>query len=172
MPFYESVLIARQDISGAQVDALADSFAEIITNGGGQIAKREYWGLRNLAYRIKKNRKGHYVLFNIDAPAAAVHEMERLMRLNDDILRFMTLRLEELDNDPSIMMQGKSSERRERADRGEERREERTEAKTDAKPADDAAPAEAAADENAASDASDEAEAPADADATAKEGDK
>ncbi len=121
MPLYESVFIARQDISGAQVDALADGFAEVIGNGGGQIAKREYWGLRNLAYRIKKNRKGHYVLFNIDAPAEAVHEMERLMRLNDDILRFMTLRMDELDAEPSAMMQGKSSERRERADRGESR---------------------------------------------------
>src|SRR3546814_11088842 len=77
MPYYESVFIARQDISSAQVDQLADQFTEIVASGGGEVKKREYWGLRSLAYRIKKNRKGHYMLFNLDAPAAAVSEMER-----------------------------------------------------------------------------------------------
>jgi small subunit ribosomal protein S6 len=116
MPAYESVFIARQDVGSGQVDALTDNFAEIIEQGGGKVSKREYWGLRNLAYRIKKNRKGHYVLMNIDAPAAAVLEMERLMRLNEDVLRFMTLRVEELEEGPSVMMQ-KREERRERRGR-------------------------------------------------------
>ena len=116
MPAYESVFIARQDVGSSQVDALTDNFSEIIEQGGGKVSKREYWGLRNLAYRIKKNRKGHYVLLNIEAPAPAVLEMERLMRLNEDILRFMTLRVDELEEGPSVMMQ-KREERRERRGR-------------------------------------------------------
>jgi small subunit ribosomal protein S6 len=127
MPAYESVFIARQDVGSSQVDALTDNFAEIIEQGGGKVSKREYWGLRNLAYRIKKNRKGHYVLMNIDAPAPAVLEMERLMRLNEDVLRFLTLRVDELEEGPSVMMQ-KREERRERRGRdgdgdGRDRRE-------------------------------------------------
>ena len=82
MPLYESVFIARQDISASQVEGLADQFSKILEEGGGSVAKREYWGLRSLAFKIKKNRKGHYTLFNIDAPTAAVQEMERNMRLN------------------------------------------------------------------------------------------
>src|SRR3546814_7270273 len=96
MPYYESVFIARQDISSAQVDQLADQFTEIVASGGGEVKKREYWGLRSLAYRIKKNRKGHYMLFNLDAPAAAVSEMEHLMRLNEDILRYPTIKVDAL----------------------------------------------------------------------------
>ena len=88
MPLYETVFIARQDIAGTQVDALADAFTGVITQNGGEVTKREYWGLRNLTYRIKKNRKGHYVLLNINAPAPAVTEMERTMRINEDVLRF------------------------------------------------------------------------------------
>src|SRR3546814_16172865 len=106
MPLYESVFIARQDISSAQVDGLADNFTKIVTDNGGSVQKREYWGLRNLAYRMKKNRKGHYILFNIDAPAAAVHEMERNMRINKDILRYMSLRIAELPDGPSPVMTG------------------------------------------------------------------
>src|SRR3546814_17675397 len=90
MPYYESVFIARQDISSAQVDQLADQFTAIVASGGGEVKKREYWGLRSLAYRIKKNRKGHYMLFTLDAPAAAVSEMERIMTLNKDIQRYLT----------------------------------------------------------------------------------
>ncbi len=119
MPFYENVFLARQDISPAQVDALADTFTAIITERGGRVTKREYWGLRNLAYRIKKNRKAHYVLLNIDAPAPAVHEMERTMRLNEDVLRFLTVRVDSLEDGPSVMMQ----RREERADRSPRRRE-------------------------------------------------
>ncbi|MBX6369005.1 MAG: 30S ribosomal protein S6 [Rhodospirillales bacterium] len=113
MPFYETVFIARQDISAQQVEALADQFAEIVSQNGGEVKKREYWGLRNLAYRIKKNRKGHYVLFNIDAPPAAVAEMERNMRINEDILRYQSVRVDELDEGPSPIMAAKGRRERE-----------------------------------------------------------
>lgn len=118
MPYYECVFIARQDISGAQADALADHFTKVISDNGGAVAKREYWGLRNLAYRIRKNRKGHYVLLNIDAPAAAVQEAERQMRINEDVIRHLTVRVEQLQDGPSAMMQSRSS-RDERGERGE-----------------------------------------------------
>jgi small subunit ribosomal protein S6 len=104
MPFYENVFIARQDVAATHVEALAEQFAKIVTDLGGQVTKREYWGLRNLSFRIKKNRKGHYVLFNIDAPPAAVHEMERNMRINEDVLRHLTVRVEALEEGPSAMM--------------------------------------------------------------------
>ena len=105
MPFYENVFISRQDISSTQVEALTEQFAGIVTQNGGQVTKREYWGLRNLAFRMKKNRKGHYVLLNIDAPPAAIAEMERNMRINEDVLRQMTVRVEALEEGPSMMMQ-------------------------------------------------------------------
>lgn len=117
MPYYENVFIARQDISASQVDTLTDAFAGAIENLGGKVAKREYWGLKNLAYRIKKNRKGHYVLLNLDAPADAVQEMERQMRINEDILRYLTVRVDELEEGPSIMMQSRGDRRRDRGDR-------------------------------------------------------
>src|SRR5438094_3684711 len=101
MPLYENVFISRQDISGAQVDALADTFTQLIAEQGGEVKKREYWGLRNLAFRMNKNRKGHYMLFNIDAPAAAITELERTMRINEDILRYLTLRVDQLEEGPS-----------------------------------------------------------------------
>ena len=104
MPSYESVLIARQDISAQQVEGLSESLKTIITENGGTVAKHEYWGLRNLAYRIKKNRKGHYVLMQLDAPAEAISEYERNMRINEDIIRYMTVRIEATDETPSIMM--------------------------------------------------------------------
>lgn len=120
MPYYENVFIARQDITSAQVDALADAFSEIITGAGGQIHRREYWGLKSLQYRIKKNRKGHYVLMNIEAPSEAMQEMERLMRLNEDVLRHLTIRTEEIPEGPSVMMQGRDrGERGDRGDRGD-----------------------------------------------------
>jgi small subunit ribosomal protein S6 len=108
MSLYECVFIARQDIAAPQVETLADGFAEIITGLSGQVAKREYWGLRNITYRIKKNRKGHYFLFNIDAPAAALREMERQMSINEDILRFLTIRVDELEEGPSAVLQSKN----------------------------------------------------------------
>ncbi len=121
MPFYENIFIARQDISAAQVEALADTFTGIVTAQGGQVTKREYWGLRNLAYRIKKNRKGHYILFNLDAPPPAVNELERNMRINEDVLRYITVRVEALEEGPSAVMQNRGrGEERER-DRDRER---------------------------------------------------
>src|SRR5579872_1260514 len=117
MPFYESVFIARQDISSAQVDALADQFTTLVTEQGGQVVKREYWGLRNLSYRIRKNRKGHYVMFNLDAPPAAVNELERNMRISEDVLRYLTVRVDELEAGPSAVMQARS-----RGDERERRR--------------------------------------------------
>jgi small subunit ribosomal protein S6 len=117
MPFYENVFIARQDLSTTQVDALADQFTATIKEKGGDVKKRESWGLRNLAFRMRKNRKGHYMLFNIDAPPDAIHELERTMRLNEDIIRFLTVRVETLEEGPSAMLQ-KREERGERGDRG------------------------------------------------------
>ncbi len=119
MAINENVFIARQDISSAQVDNLVEQFKGIISEGGGSVEKTEYWGLRSLAYRMKKNRKGHYVLLNIDAPANAVQEMERQMRLNEDIIRLLTVRVEGLEEGPSIMMQSRSRDRdRDRDGRG------------------------------------------------------
>ena len=108
MPLYETVFIARQDISGPQVDALTDQFAGIVAEQGGEVKKRENWGLRNLAFRIKKNRKGHYTLLNIDAPSAAVKELERTMSINEDIIRFLTVRVDAHEEGPSAMMQRNS----------------------------------------------------------------
>ena len=119
MPLYENVFIARQDISGTQVDALADAFTQLITEQGGEVKKRENWGLRNLAYRMNKNRKGHYVLFNIDAPAPAIAELERTMRINEDVLRYLTIRVDELEEGPSPVMlnRGSRDDRPRRSDR-------------------------------------------------------
>lgn len=122
MPCYECVFIARQDISAAQTEGLTETFSQIITENGGSIANVESWGLRTLTYRIKKNRKGHYVLMNIEAPAPAVHEMERQMRINEDVLRFMTLRLDAFEEGPSAMVRNKDRDdrprRSDRNDRG------------------------------------------------------
>jgi small subunit ribosomal protein S6 len=115
MRLYESVFIARQDIASAQVESMADEFAEIITSAGGSIKKREYWGLRSLSYRIKKNRKGHYVMFNMETGPDALREYERIMGLNEDVLRFLNLKIEEVEEGPSIMMQAKT----ERSSRGQ-----------------------------------------------------
>ena len=109
MPLYESVFIARQDIPAQEVEALSERFLGIIAEQGGEVARREYWGLKNLAYRIKKNRKGHYTMFQMDAPAAAIQEMERNMRISEDVLRYMTVRIEAFDDEPSAMMQTRSA---------------------------------------------------------------
>jgi small subunit ribosomal protein S6 len=123
MPLYESVFIARQDISATQVEALAAKLTGIITEQGGTVTKNEYWGLKNLAYRIKKNRKGHYTLLNIDAPAAAIKEMERNMRIDEDVLRYLTVKVEELEEGPSAMLRSREDRGRrfgdERDDRGD-----------------------------------------------------
>ena len=109
MSLYENIFIARQDISGAQVDALADTFTQLVTDNGGEVKKREYWGLRSLAYRMRKNRKGHYVLLNIDAPPPAIAELERTMRINEDVIRYLTIRVDALDEAPSVIMQSRGS---------------------------------------------------------------
>lgn len=127
MPYYENVFIARQDITGAQCEALAETFAGVIAEGGGKVTKTEPWGLRSLSYKIKKNRKGHYVLLNIDAPTEAVQEMERQMRLHEDVLRLLTLRIDELEEGPSAILTRQDRERggrgrdRERGDRDRDR---------------------------------------------------
>jgi len=107
MPLYESVVIARQDISSTQVDTLADDLTKILEENGGSVAKREHWGLRSLTFRIKKNRKGHYVLFNVDAPPAAVTEYERRMRINEDVLRYLTIRVDEHEEGQSSILANK-----------------------------------------------------------------
>ena len=104
MPYYETVYIARQELSESQVKTLTEDFCKFIKDSGGKVHKVENWGLRTLAYRINKNRKGHYVLIESDAAPAALHEMERNMRLSEDVLRFMSIKEEELSDGPSIMM--------------------------------------------------------------------
>jgi small subunit ribosomal protein S6 len=108
MSLYECVVIARQDLATPQVETLTEDLANIIITNGGQVSKREYWGLRNIAYRVKKNRKGHYVLFNVDAPAPAVKEFERQMSINEDVLRYLSVRVDELEEGPSAVMQSKN----------------------------------------------------------------
>src|SRR5205085_5117240 len=101
MSLYEHMLIARQDISAQAVDALATHLKTIIENEGGKVEKQEYWGLRTLAYRIKKNRKGHYVLLNLNAPSNAIAELERQLKINEDVLRFLTVRVEAFEQSNS-----------------------------------------------------------------------
>ncbi len=108
MPFYENVFIARQDLTPAKVTELADKYTSVIEADGGKVTKREDWGLRNLAYQINKNRKGYYVLMNIDAPAKAILEMERLMRLDENLLRYLTVKVKALEEGPSVMMEARS----------------------------------------------------------------
>jgi small subunit ribosomal protein S6 len=119
MPLYECVFIARNDITQQQVDTIADQMAEVLVEHGGEVKKREYWGLRGLAYRIKKNRKGHYMLLGIDAPAASMQEIERQLGLNEDVLREMTIRVEEITEEPSAVLAKRTDDRdRERGFRG------------------------------------------------------
>lgn len=117
MPLYECVLIARNDVTQQQVEGIADGIAAQLEGDGGGVRKREYWGLRSLAYRINKNRKGHYMLLGLDAQPASLNEMERQLRLNEDVLRFLTLRVEAIDEAPSAILTRKSDER-ERGFRG------------------------------------------------------
>jgi small subunit ribosomal protein S6 len=120
MPLYEHVFLARQDVTPQQVEGFVEQYKGVIEQNGGRVEKTEMWGVKSLAYRIKKNRKAHFAMFNLDAPAAAVAEMERQMRINEDILRFMTIRVDALDAEPSVMMQKR--ERDERKDRERRRR--------------------------------------------------
>jgi small subunit ribosomal protein S6 len=116
MALYEHVFLARQDLAQAQVDALAEAATKIIEDNQGKVVKTETWGLRNLAYRIAKNRKAHYVMLDIDAPAPAIAELERQTSINEDVIRYMTVRVDALENGPSVMM------RKGDRDRGERRR--------------------------------------------------
>ena len=113
MALYENVFIARQDVPATQVETLTNQFSELVTAQGGTVSKKEYWGLRSLAFRMKKNRKGHYTLLNIDAPSAAVKELERTMSINEDIIRFLTVRVDALEEGPSAVMQ-RASEKSDR----------------------------------------------------------
>ena len=117
MPLYEHVFLARQDLAQAQVDALAENATKILTDNGGSVVKTETWGLRGLAYRIQKNRKAHYVMLEVDAPAPAVAELERQTGLNEDVLRFMTIKVDAHEAGPSVMMR-KNDRDRERGERG------------------------------------------------------
>jgi small subunit ribosomal protein S6 len=124
MPLYEHVFLARQDLAQAQVDALAENATAIIEANEGKVTKVENWGLRSLAYKIAKNRKAHYVLLNIDAPAGVVAELERQTQINEDIVRYMTIRVDELEAGPSVMLRKSDRERRgsrdgDRPERGE-----------------------------------------------------
>ena len=116
MPLYEHVFLARQDISQQQVEALIKEFADVVSAGNGKIGKTEYWGLKNLAYKIKKNRKAHYVLMNLDSPPAAIAEMERRMGISTDILRWITIRVEQHETEMSVQM--RKQDRDDRDDRG------------------------------------------------------
>ena len=121
MPLYEHVFLARQDLAQAQVDALAETATKIIEEGNGKVVKTETWGLRGLAYRIAKNRKAHYVMIEFDAPAAVVAELERQTAINEDVIRYMTLKVEAHEAGPSAMMRRNERSERDgrRGDRGD-----------------------------------------------------
>lgn len=144
MTLYENVFIVRQDVSAQQVEDLTTRFSGLIADGGGTVTKNEYWGLRTLAYKIKKNRKGHYVLLNIDSPSDAVKEMERNMNLSEDVMRFMTIRIDEVDEGPSVMMRSRAAREERERDRGgrsdRPRRDAVANKSDDAKPKAEAAP--------------------------------
>jgi small subunit ribosomal protein S6 len=126
MSYYESVFLARPDITVEQAEGLADTFTQAVEKQGGKVVNRENWGIRNLNFRIKKNRKAHYIMLNVDAPGTAIHELERLMRLNEDVIRFMTIKVDALSEEPSVLMQQKPGRderpRREPRDRDREPR--------------------------------------------------
>jgi small subunit ribosomal protein S6 len=116
MPLYEHVMIARQDLSNTQAESLIEHFGTVLTDNGGTLVDFEYWGVKTMAYKINKNRKGHYAFLRSDAPAAAVQEMERLMRLHDDVMRLLTIKMDEHKEGPSVQMQ-KRDERDSRRER-------------------------------------------------------
>lgn len=125
MPFYEHVFLARQDVSAQQVETMTEAYKAVIEANGGHVTKVEYWGVKSLAYRIKKNRKAHYALFNLDAPPQAVTEMERQMSISEDVLRFITVKVEQLEEGPSAMLQRRDRDDRDRGERGDRDRGER-----------------------------------------------
>ena len=114
MPLYEHVFISRQDLSNTQAEALIEEFSTVLSENGGSVVQQEYWGVKTMAYKVNKNRKGHYAFLKTDAPSAAVQEMERLMRLNEDVMRVLTIKVDGHEEGPSVQMQ-------KRDDRGERR---------------------------------------------------
>ena len=114
MPLYEHVFISRQDLSNTQAEALIEEFSNVLSENGGSVVEQEYWGVKTMAYKVNKNRKGHYAFLKIDAPSAAVQEMERLMRLHEDVMRVLTIKVDGHEEGPSVQMQ-------KRDDRGERR---------------------------------------------------
>ena len=130
MGLYERVFLARQDLAQAQVDALAEAATKIVEDNNGKVVKTETWGLRGLAYRIAKNRKAHYVMLDIDAPAGVVAELERQTAINEDVIRYMTIRVDAHENGPSVMMRksdrdGRRGDRPDRGERGDRPRRDR-----------------------------------------------
>ncbi|SFG53299.1 30S ribosomal protein S6 [Methylobacterium gossipiicola] len=121
MPLYEHVFLARQDVTTQQVETMVETYKGVIEANGGKVEKIEMWGVKSLAYRIKKNRKAHFTLLNVDAPPAALAEMERQMQISEDVLRFMTVRVEELESEPSAMMQKRDRDDRKDRERGRRR---------------------------------------------------
>src|ERR1043166_8314868 len=119
MPLYEHVYLARQDLSSQQVEELTAQLSGVVGQMGGKVTKTEYWGLKSLTYRMRKNRKAHMTLLNVEAPSAALTEIERQERLNEDVLRYLTIRVEELEEGPSAMMRKSDRDDRERGDRGD-----------------------------------------------------
>ncbi|MFN4160099.1 MAG: 30S ribosomal protein S6 [Gemmobacter sp.] len=119
MPFYEHVFIARQDLSSAQAEGLIEHFGTVLSDNGGTVVEKEYWGVKTMAYKINKNRKGHYAFVKSDAPPAAVQEMERLMRLHDDVMRVLTIKVEKHGEGPSVQMQKRDDRDGDRGDRGD-----------------------------------------------------
>lgn len=118
MPRYEHVFIARQDLSNAQAEGLVEHFGTVLSDNGGKVVESEYWGVKTMAYKINKNRKGHYLFLKTESPAPAIHEMERLMRLHDDVMRVLTIKVDEHEEGPSVQMQKREerdNRRRERA---------------------------------------------------------
>lgn len=148
MSLYEHILIARQDITQGQAEAIAEQTKAVIEEKGGKVTKQEYWGLKTLAYRMKKNRKGHMMLLNIDAPSEAIQEVERRLRLHEDVLRYLTVAVEELEEGPSVMMRQGKDDRPGRDDRYRGDRDDRSASRRPAsKPREQDAPAEAPASE-------------------------
>ncbi len=122
MPYYESVLIARQEIGGGDAERLGEHYEELLSKEGASVVRREYWGLRRLAYRVRKNRKGHYLMFHVDGPGPAIQEFERQLRIDENVVRYLTMRLDQLPEGPSIIMKARA-EREERRDQESTRRE-------------------------------------------------
>ena len=119
MPLYEHVFIARQDLSNAQAEALIEHFGTVLSDNGGRVVANEYWGVKTMSYRINKNRKGHYAFVRSDAPAGAVQEMERLMRLHEDVMRVLTVKVDKHEDGPSVQMQKREERDRDGRDRGD-----------------------------------------------------